>query len=254
MPKVSHQNQPLGLARAPIRRSPSSFRSPFAAGLEPGSSAAHQPVAQTIEEEEKKKTSDGRIILEPQPDDSLNDPLNWPSWRRDTALLSLGFYCMVGGGMTPILAAGFNDVAKTYGVPATKVALTTGFFMLGLGLGSVLASPTAIILGKRPVYLVGAILFCVSAVWCAASPNYPSLVVGRIFMGLAVSPVECMPSATIAEIFFLHERAYRLGIYTLLLLGGKNLFPLISASIIQGLSWQWVFWSVFPIHPLHFAS
>lgn len=50
-----------------------------------------------IEEDEKKKTGDGKIILEPQPEDSANDPLNWPTWRRDAALLSLGLYCMLGG-------------------------------------------------------------------------------------------------------------------------------------------------------------
>lgn len=192
--------------------------------------------------EEKKTTRDGAIILVPQPDESMNDPLNWPSWRRDVALLSLGFYCMLGGGMTPILAAGFDNVAATYQVSIPQVALTTGLYMMGLGIGSVVASPTAILFGKRPVYLVSIILFLISSVWCAVSPNYSSLVVARIFQGLAVSPVECLPSATIAEIFFLHERAYRLGIYTLLLLSGKNLVPLVSAAIIQGLSWQWVFW------------
>tara|TARA_R110002003_G_scaffold193_4_gene14953 strand:- start:12610 stop:14430 length:1821 start_codon:yes stop_codon:yes gene_type:complete len=191
---------------------------------------------------DKKRTKDGRFILEPQPEDSANDPLNWRQYRRDLALVSLGFYCMVGGGMTPLLAAGFNDVARTYNVTIPQVALTTGLYMLGLGLGSVVASPTAILFGKRPVYLVAIILFVLSSVWCALSPTYASLVVARIVQGFAVSPVECLPSATIAEIFFLHERAYRLGIYTLLLLGGKNLIPLVSAVIVQSLGWRWVFW------------
>lgn len=151
---------------------------------------------------------------------------------------------MLGGGMTPVLAAGFANVSQTYGVTVPEVALTTGLYMLGLGLGSVIASPTAILYGKRPVYLVASLVFILSAVWCALSPNYISLVLARIFMGLAVSPVECLPSATIAEIYFLHERAYRLGIYTLLLLGGKNLIPLVSAAIIQSLGWRWVFWIV----------
>lgn len=146
--------------------------------------------------------------------------------------------------MTPILAAGFKDVAQTYHVSTPEVALTTGLYMMGLGLGSVVASPTAILYGKRPVYLIGIVLYIISAIWCALSPNYASLVVARIFMGFAVSPVECLPSATIAEIFFLHERAYRLGIYTLLLLSGKNLVPLVSAAIIHGLSWRWVFWYI----------
>jgi len=146
--------------------------------------------------------------------------------------------------MTPILAAGFTNVASTYHVTVPQVALTTGLYMMGLGVGSVVASPTAILFGKRPVYLVSAIMFVLTSIWCAASPNYSSLVVARVIQGISISPVECLPSATIAEIFFLHERAYRIGIYTLLLLGGKNLVPLVSAAIIQSLSWRWVFWYV----------
>lgn len=146
--------------------------------------------------------------------------------------------------MTPILAAGFTNVASTYDVTTADVALTTGLYMMGLGIGSVFASPTAILYGKRPVYLGGAILFILSCIWCALSPNYISLLIARIVQGIALSPVECLPSATIAEIFFLHERAYRIGIYTLLLLGGKNLVPLVSAAIIQTLGWRWVFWVV----------
>ncbi|KAK7972755.1 Major facilitator superfamily transporter [Apiospora saccharicola] len=227
-------NEPLGLRNAPARTSHSSLPTgiPYEAPPPPPP------------EDDKKKTRDGQIILEPQPDDSHNDPLNWASWRRDLALLSLGLYCMVGGGITPLIAAGFTNVAADYNVPVAKVSLTTGLYMMGLGIGSVIFSPTAILYGKRPVYLFSAVIFILSAVWCALSPNFTSLLIARIFQGIAVSPVECLPSATIAEIFFLHERAYRIGIYTLLLLGGKNLIPLVSAAIIQSLGWRWVFWIV----------
>ncbi|OGE54477.1 hypothetical protein PENARI_c006G04657 [Penicillium arizonense] len=230
----SNRNEPLGMRHQPHRTSASSISS---YNRSRSTSRSRSVVA-------KKRTPDGQFVLDPQPDDSVNDPLNWPVWQRDAALLSLGFYCLMGGGMTPILAAGFNEVADEYNVSTQQVAFTTGFYMLGLGLGSVVMSPTAILYGKRPVYLLGASLFIISAIWCAASPNYPSLVVARIFQGFAVSPVECLPSATIAEIYFLHERAYRVGIYTLLLLGGKNLIPLVSAAIIGGLTWRWVFWIV----------
>jgi multidrug resistance protein len=233
--RTHNRNEPLGLQHARARTSASSIPS-----------TAHSPRTRSTSRgsraPEKKRTKDGRFILEPQPEDSANDPLNWRQVRRDLALVSLGFFCMVGGGMTPVLAAGFNDVARTYKVTIPQVALTTGLYMLGLGLGSIIMSPTAILWGKRPVYLGGIILFTLSSMWCALSPNYASLVIARIVQGFAVSPVECLPSATIAEIFFLHERAYRLGIYTLLLLGGKNLIPLVSAVIVQSLGWRWVFW------------
>lgn len=233
---ADHRNEPLGLRNAPARTSHSSIPVSIRQGDYP--SKAEKAT------NEKKKTPDGKIILDPQPEDVPNDPLNWPTWRRDAALLSIGIYCMVGGGQTSVLAAGFTNVAEDYGVPVSKVSLTTGLYMMGLGLGSVIASPTAILWGKRPVYLVSAVCFIITSVWCALSPNYPSLILARIFQGMSVSPVECLPSATVAEIFFLHERAFRLGIYTLLLLGGKNLVPLVAAVVVQNLSWRWVFWYV----------
>ncbi|KAK9777312.1 putative Major facilitator superfamily (MFS) profile domain-containing protein [Seiridium cardinale] len=225
------RNEPLGLRNAPARTSHSS--------LPTGVPEPPHPV-----QEDKKMTNDGQIILEPQPDDSHNDPLNWAVWRRDSALLCLGLYCMIGGGITPLIAAGFTNVAEDLHVPVSQVSLTTGLYMMGLGIGSVIFSPTAILYGKRPVYLFGAILWILATVWCALSPNFISLLLARIVQGIAVSPVECLPSATIAEIFFLHERAFRIGIYTLLLLGGKNLVPLVSAAVIQSLGWRWAFWIV----------
>lgn len=108
------RNEPLGLRNAPARTSHSSL--PTGYFQEPAPLPAPEPTseaqARAQAQDDKKKTKDGQIILEPQPDDSHNDPLNWPTWRRDSALLSLGLYCMLGGGITPIIAAGFTDVAE----------------------------------------------------------------------------------------------------------------------------------------------
>jgi hypothetical protein len=174
---VHKRNEPLGLQHAQARSSASSLPSPYGPSRTnsyTGSIRSRISSRSRPKPPDKKRTKDGKFILEPQPDDSANDPLNWKQVRRDLALLSLGLYCMVGGGMTPVLAAGFNNVAETYNVTVPQVALTTGLFMLGLGLGSVVASPTAILWGKRPVYLVAIVLFCLSSVWCALSPNCKS--------------------------------------------------------------------------------
>src|SRR5271169_1513338 len=65
-------------------------------------------------------------------------------------LIVLGVHCLIGGGQTPILAAGFHTLSLQFDVSLTKIALTTGVYMLFLGIGSVILSPTALLYGKRP--------------------------------------------------------------------------------------------------------
>jgi len=184
-----NRNEPLGLRHAHARTSASSLPSPYGpSSRNPSVGSRNSSRSRGFRPPIRKRTKDGKFILEPQPDDSANDPLNWTPIRRDIALVSLGFYCMVGGGMTPVLAAGFNNVAETYHVSVPQVALTTGLYMLGLGIGSVVASPTAILWGKRPVYLSAIVLFSAASVWCAFSPNcksYPLPSVGLVILKLS---------------------------------------------------------------------
>ncbi|CUS20588.1 LAQU0S01e10044g1_1 [Lachancea quebecensis] len=190
------------------------------------------------------QTTKKGIILNPQPSKSKRDPLNWPVWRRDTALFVVGWHCFVGGGQTSILAAGSKGLALEFHRSLSDVSYLVGGMMLALALGSIIASPCAVIFGKRVVYLVGIIIFFFGSIGCAVSQNYESLLASRIISGLGVSTIESLPSATVAEIYFAHERAYRLGFYTLLLLGGKNLVPLLASFVFENLDRHWLFWIV----------
>jgi len=65
-------------------------------------------------------------------------------------LIVLSVHSLIGGGQTPILAAGFKTISEQFGVSLSKISYTTGVYMLFLGFGSVIASPTALLYGKRP--------------------------------------------------------------------------------------------------------
>jgi MFS family permease len=116
--------------------------------------------------------------------------------------------------------------------------------MLGLGVGALVWCPTATLYGRRPVYLVAALLLMASCAWAAASPSYASLILSRLLQGLAATPGELLVSVTVSEIFLPQERGFRLGIYMSLIAAGKSLSPLIGAGVIQGLGWRWVMWYV----------
>ncbi|BCS19493.1 uncharacterized protein APUU_12321A [Aspergillus puulaauensis] len=174
--------------------------------------------------------------------DSPNDPLNWPAWRRDILLFTVGFNSFLCAALCPILATGFPAISESFGVSNQQVSFTIGIYMLGLGVGAAVWSPTAALFGRRPVYVAGSVLLIASSAWAAASPSYASLIIARLVQGIASSPGEFLVSVTISEIYQPHERGFRLGVYMLLLAAGKSLAPLIGAGVIQGLGWRWALW------------
>ncbi|KAL2826465.1 major facilitator superfamily domain-containing protein [Aspergillus cavernicola] len=175
-------------------------------------------------------------------DTSPNDPLAWPAWRRDAVLLAVGFNSFLTAALSPILATGFPEIAEVFGVSLQQVSFTIGVYMLGLGAGAVIWSPTATLFGRRPVYIGASVLLIASCAWAAVSPSYASLIISRLVQGLSASPGEFLVSVTISEIYKPQERGFRLGIFMLLLAAGKSLSPLIGAAVIQGLGWRWVMW------------
>lgn len=182
------------------------------------------------------------IVLNPQPQDNPNDPLNWPVWKRDLGLCVIGWHLFIVGGQTPLLAAGLSSLGTEFGTSVNTTLYLVGGYMLALGVGSVFAAPTAVLYGKRVVYLVGILIFIGGSIWGACANSFGLLLGARILTGLGSLPCESLPLATIAETYFAHERAYRTGIYTMLLLGGKNLVPMLAGFVFQQLDRHWLYW------------
>lgn len=204
-------------------------------------------------EDDGLKKGPGGVVLNPQPQNDPNDPLNWPMWRRDLALGIIGFHSFIIGGQSSMLAAAFTTFSEEFNKSQGTIAYLVGGFMLAMGVGSIFFAPTAVLYGKRLVYLVSQLVFIGGAIWGGCANSFGSLMGARILMGIGGSPTESLPSSSIAEIYFLHERAYRLGIYTLLMLGGKNIVPMVAGFVIGDVGWNWVFWILTIIVSANFA-
>jgi hypothetical protein len=65
------------------------------------------------------------VILVPQPSDSPNDPLNWPTWRKDMILLIVGFVTALVGAFGPMLSPGFLIIAADLDIKVSTLGQNT---------------------------------------------------------------------------------------------------------------------------------
>jgi MFS transporter, DHA1 family, multidrug resistance protein len=120
---------------------------------------------------------------------------------------SLAFTLLLSGLVAmPPLSTDFGLAA--YGATATalrtsesSIALTLSFFMLGFAVGPFAYGPLSGRMGRKPVLVVGLVLYFVTSLLCTLTSSLWLLLAGRLFQGFAASAGTVLAVACIRDLF-----------------------------------------------------
>ncbi|KAL0933466.1 cycloheximide resistance [Colletotrichum truncatum] len=239
-PKESHAAEHMGnrvsLARMSIAGPPPP-PPPKENVLRPMTSSTKRLSFSTTTSQRKIKYGTGKHAqteLSPQPTDDLDDPLNWPQWKKELNFFAILMTVGLVGGMktacvsvNSVLAVQFN-VSYTAVASLTAVPLVISSFT---GLFSLMASK---IWGKRPVYLVSMVLIFIGAIWnMAAGGSFGQCMGARVFQGLGWGAFDTLVLGSIQDTYFEHERNTRITVYNIL-----SVATTWGAPILGGLASQ----------------
>ena len=154
------------------------------------------------------------ILLYPQPSPTdPNDPLRWSLWKKHVAFASVCAFTFLTnfgiGGIAPALYIMSIEFNKT--MDETSHLLT--YPILVLGAFNFFWVPMANYFGKRPVFVLASGLLCLCYVWGAVATSFESVLCSNIIAAFAGSSTEALGAATVNDLYFLHERGAKMGIY-----------------------------------------
>ena len=166
-------------------------------------------------------------------------------WKRDAILIILSITSVIASTLSPLLAANTVTLALLFGRDFSQMALLTGYHLLGVGLAGFLFVATARVWGKRHLYLLGTVLIIASSAWGGATgTNYKSLLWARVIQGVGLAPFEALVNASVADMYFVHERGKRMALSNLALFGGAFFTPVLVGKITHSIGWQWSFYMI----------
>ncbi|MGE3173474.1 MAG: sugar porter family MFS transporter [Planctomycetota bacterium] len=158
---------------------------------------------------------------------------------RLALVVALGGFLM--GFDSAVISGVVDPLRGDFGLDADQVGWAVSCLTLGATLAMALAGPLADRLGRRPVLLVTAALFTVSAVSCAVAESFAVLVLARIIGGFGVGGALLIAPIYIAEIAPPHRRGQLVSFNQLnIVLGFSAAF--FSNYFLEraGLSWRWM--------------
>jgi hypothetical protein len=150
---------------------------------------------------------EGHIILQPQPADSPNDPLNW-SRKHKYLLATLLITTMVTVGATHgMITTGYRKLGEEFHVSFPDVvAAFTPPYLTGHAISLFLSSATAAVYGKRILYVHAILMLWIVMLsgYFANSLRYYTIV--NSLSGVAAAPMELLLAPIITDTIYIHQR------------------------------------------------
>ncbi|KXJ85067.1 major facilitator superfamily domain-containing protein [Microdochium bolleyi] len=176
------------------------------------------------------------------PDDPAH-PLNWTARHKTIAITIISINALLSPvGSTISAAAAPAIMAELGGTSDALGALMTTIYLVGYAFGPFLIAPLSELYGKRIVFRVCAVLFCVFNIACALANTLPSLIAYRLLTGIAGSCPGTLGASSIADMIPRERRGTAMAAYVLGPTFGPTLGPIIGGNLTPVAGWRWGFW------------
>jgi MFS transporter, DHA1 family, multidrug resistance protein len=122
-----------------------------------------------------------------------------------------------------------------------KAQLILTSFVLGMGLGTMVAGPLSDSFGRRRIIVIGTVIYCIAAVVAYFAPTLETMLLARVVQGLGVAAPRVVSLALVRDLYKGREMArvvsFAMMIFTLV----PAIAPLAASGIIAAFGWRAIF-------------
>lgn len=148
---------------------------------------------------------------------------------------------------TLVVSTALSTIRMDLGASIGQLEWTVNAYNLSFAVLLVTGAALGDRYGRRRLYALGLVVFAAASAGCALAPDVGWLIAARAVQGAGAALLMPLGLALLSAAFPPERRGAAIGIFSaitgLAVAGG----PLVGGAVIQGLSWEWIFWVNVPI-------
>lgn len=177
------------------------------------------------------------VSLEP-----AENPQELPLARRWLAVLCISTASVCVTCASSMAAFAEGGVSRQFHVSKEVTILGVSLFVLGLGLGPLVAGPVSEIYGRSAVYVVSFGFFFVFLFPVAFAPNITVYLIFRFLAGCSGAAFLSIAGGSVSDMFSTSEVATPMAVYTICPFLGPEIGSVLSGFINQHWHWRWTYY------------
>ena len=169
--------------------------------------------------------------------------------RADTANLSVILPVVVLASSVSIMSTdvytpSLPHLPEYFGTTPQAVKLTISLNILAFALAQLVLGPVSDRFGRRPVMLIGLLLFTCASIACAAAQSIGQLIMMRVAQGLSASVEAVVGLAIIRDLFKDTDQVRALAIWGMAISITPAAAPILGGYVHVWFGWRLNFWIV----------
>lgn len=133
-------------------------------------------------------------------------------------------------------------MTEYFNTSASTVNLTLVGYFLFFAIGMLIFGPVSDKRGRKPVFLVGMMVYTAGSAMCAMSPTIEALIGFRVVQALGAGAVSAVSTAVVKDAFDDAKRELVLSVMQVMFIVGPVIAPVAGAFIVQVADWRMTFW------------
>lgn len=173
-------------------------------------------------------------------------PQQWSqNWKAFSVVMAAGF---VGLLSVSIVNVALPAIESSLHATPTQFQWIVAGYAVAFGLLLVPSGRLGDVVGRRPVFLIGSLLFMLTSLACGLSTTAEILVIMRVLQGIGASITTPQVIGFIQELFQGRERARAFGIFGMVVSISSAIGPALGGILVSGLGPEWGWRSVFLVN------
>jgi EmrB/QacA subfamily drug resistance transporter len=148
---------------------------------------------------------------------------------------------------TLVVSTALSTIRLDLGASVEQLEWTVNAYNLSFAVLLITAAALGDRYGRRNFYAVGLALFAASSAAAALAPDVGTLIAARAVQGAGAALIMPLGLALLSAAFPPAKRGAAIGMFSAITGLAVASGPLIGGAVVEGISWEWIFWLNVPI-------
>ncbi|HTR51422.1 MAG TPA: DHA2 family efflux MFS transporter permease subunit [Kofleriaceae bacterium] len=170
-----------------------------------------------------------------------------PQVNKWLVAVSIAFGSLMATIDSSIVNVALPNIRGELGASIQEITWISTAYMIAMVLVMPLTGFLGGFFGQKRVYLISMVVFVAGSALCGTARSLTTLVFYRILQGLGGGALQPSQQAILRQTFPPHEQGMAMAIFSMVIMVGPAIGPVLGGYITDNYSWPWIFYINLPV-------